>query len=216
MKFPTEPLNDVGVLLNWEFYLYGGGARVFYLKERGRVVPPRDLDLVVLGSPNLAEVLKPFKPAKNKFGGYKFTHKDIAFDVWRWEDTAGIQGNTLADLYATTFFNIEQVTIKLPEAKLDFSEDFDQAFKMKVLEHTGFPTPSPKFQAVRAAVFADRFKLKLGPKLKAWVKENCPNLRAEEASRIQCMAYGDRSLSTDYRQRVMSGGQILRTLCLTP
>lgn len=155
------------------FCLFGGAARDIAL--HGRKAFPRDLDLVVkTGSrAKLRHTILPFGASLNAFQGFVMKHRETDFDIWRLEDTWGInklkiERPTFEDLLKTSVFNIEAILIEFPSLKV-YDGGFREGFEQRMLELNLSDNPMVELNLLRAAAFVKRFRLRIGPKLSSWI-----------------------------------------------
>jgi hypothetical protein len=157
-----------------------GPVAVFGGMVRDMVLNPpsafdSDVDLVVDADVlSIAECLKTFGPAINRFGGYRITLGTRTIDVWAldrtWAFQAGyVEGGRFQDLVQTTFFNWDAAVYELGEGILHCREGYFESLRSRVLEINLEPNPNPAGNVLRALRLAMSGEAKLGTHLTDYV-----------------------------------------------
>jgi len=171
--------------------LFGGVVRDALLL--GAEARPRDLDVVFTGAQPW-DVKKAFGAGvqANQMGGLKTTIEGVGIDMWQLERTWAFSEPRLGrkpsfdDLLWSASFNIEAgLADVVPELERTYDGGMGEALRTRVLEMQFPKTPSPPMLMIRAALFATRFGMEAGPRLRAFVKEHLPreDAKLDEISR---------------------------------
>lgn len=168
----ASTLNSLSVALDGAI-IFGGMVREFAL-ENARIFKS-DIDIVTRSSrEEIYRVIEHYSPRLNKFGGYRFLVGAQLFDIWSFSDTWAfkeglVKGDTLDDLFKTTFFNIDAAGFDLSNRRLIFSDAYINALETRTLDINLLPNPSPSAMAKRALKLALENHLAISPKLRDYI-----------------------------------------------
>jgi len=184
--------------------LFGGTLRSLLVSRlfEGRFGRPRDIDVVVLGTP-LSELEKRFSgiiSRHTRFGGLKLQNGHWHFDVWPLEETWAFRKDGVVarfeELPSTTTFNLESIAVEVwsedgkPRALFSGHDQFFHGILSKTLELNRTDSPFPELTVVRAVIMASELRFKIGPCLGAYIAENSTALSETAIDEIQANHYG--------------------------
>ncbi|WP_173984890.1 hypothetical protein [Magnetospirillum sp. SS-4] len=115
-----------------------------------------DVDIVV-DSQSLYDIerrLFKWKPAKNRFGGYRFSVGKQAFDVWALDNTWAFQHghvtkSDFSTLPLTTFFNWDAVAYCIDDGRIICSDNYFADLSEKIIDVNLQENPNPIGAVVR-------------------------------------------------------------------
>lgn len=160
--------------------VFGGMIRDFNLNHARKF--KSDIDIVSVASANeIYQLIKPYSPVKNKFGGFRFCIYDRLFDIWSLEDTWAIKqgfvsGSQLADLCSTTFFTLDSAIFTLNNKQVITSKKYRQHVQQRILSINLPQHPSYQSMAVRAVRMTLKNNLAMDPGLCEFVMTYFPPL----------------------------------------
>jgi hypothetical protein len=171
----------------WRAYIVGGTLRDVMLAPASAF--PRDIDVMIAGCSmsEMESVFQNLRVRKTRFGGLHLAKPailggigqascDLLFDVWRLEDTWGLQNSgrafSIEEFVNTPFLNIDSVAIELMPRKGKrqiFERGFFQALTTKTLDINYEPNPFPLVCIVRALIMAVKLQFSLGSSLARYI-----------------------------------------------
>ena len=170
-KRVIDLLNKLSLETN--VYIFSGVIRNFFLK----VNENRDLDLVLENEIDLQELLSDFKISMNSFGGYKIEFKNLNIDLWFLHNTWSVKNHQLTlnfqlDKYIpqTAFFNFSAIMFSYNRKEFIYTIHFLRFLRDKKLEMVYAPNPNNALCIVNTFYYSDKFKMKIGHKLKGHIK----------------------------------------------
>ncbi len=154
-------------------YIFSGVIRNFFVG----VNENRDLDLVLENEIDLQELLSDFKVSINSFGGYKIEYNNLNIDLWFLNNTWSIKNHQLTinfqlDKYIpqTAFFNFSAVMFSYNRKEFIYTIHFLRFLRDRKLEMVYGPNPNNALCIVNTFYYSDKFKMKIGAKLKDHIK----------------------------------------------
>lgn len=170
-KRVIDLLNKLSLETN--VYIFSGVIRNFFLK----VNENRDLDLVLENEIDLQELLSDFKISMNSFGGYKIEFNNLNIDLWFLQNTWSVKNHQLTmnfqlDKYIpqTAFFNFSAVMFSYNRKEFIYTIHFLRFLRDRRLEMVYAPNPNNALCIVNTFYYSDKFKMKIGDKLKGHIK----------------------------------------------
>ena len=170
-KRVIDLLNKLSLETN--VYIFSGVIRNFFLK----VNENRDLDLVLENEIDLQELLSDFKISMNSFGGYKIEFNNLNIDLWFLQNTWSVKNHQLTmnfqlDKYIpqTAFFNFSAVMFSYNRKEFIYTIHFLRFLRDRKLEMVYAPNPNNALCIVNTFYYSDKFKMKIGDKLKSHIK----------------------------------------------
>lgn len=170
-KRVIDLLNNLSLETN--VYIFSGVIRNFFLK----VNENRDLDVVLENEINLHELLSDYKISMNSFGGYKIEFNNLNIDLWFLHNTWSVKNHQLTmnfqlDKYIpqTAFFNFSAVMFSYNRKEFFYTIHFLRFLRDKKLEMVYAPNPNNALCIVNTFYYSDKFKMKIGDKLKSHIK----------------------------------------------
>ena len=156
-------------------YLYGSSITDAYYDLKFQ-----DLDLIVdvKDTARLENLLNTLNIVyvKNKYGGYRFKHSGIEYDVWNLKDTASMtQFNvtpTLNNLLTCCMFSTQSVYYDTNLRLLYFNSIWDQTVNTRVLDLVSKNTLFPEKINLLAVKYSKRYKMSWSRKLCHEIKTN--------------------------------------------
>lgn len=156
--------------------VFGGMVRDFHFDRPSNF--QSDIDLVCMVTTSEVErLIRDFDPVKNKFGGFRLLAGKQPVDIWAldqtWAFKQGLaQANSVSDLCATTFFNVDAAYVSLHDWSVSRSPIFDEAIDTDVLDVNLEYNPAPSKVTQRAISLSVKFGLDLSLRLQRYVLEN--------------------------------------------
>ena len=156
-------------------YLYGSSITDTYYDLKFH-----DLDLVVnvedtAQLENLLNTLN-ITYVRNKYGGYRFKHSGIEYDVWNLKDTASmILFNiepTLDNLLTSCMFSTQSVYYDTNLSLLHFNNIWNQTINTKVIDIVSQNTLFPEKLKALATKYSRRYKMSWSKRLCQAIKSN--------------------------------------------
>lgn len=159
-----------------EVYLYGSSITDTYYGLKFH-----DLDLIVnvKDTAQLENLLNALNIVyvKNKYGGYRFKHNGIEYDVWNLKDTASMTlfnvEPTLDNLLTCCMFSTQSVYYDTNLSLLYFNSIWDQAIHTKVIDLVSQNTLFPEKLKTLATKYSRRYKM-------SWSKRLCQVISRSE------------------------------------
>ncbi|NIC37047.1 hypothetical protein HBJ58_10170 [Halomonas desiderata] len=172
---------QLGVLEHfWEHLpdsvIFGGMIRDFALDFAREF--HSDIDIVTLEpSSRLEDVLQPYSPVKNKYGGYRFHNHGYIYDAWSLNDTWAVKNKLIAaenfeDLCHTTFFNLDAIALDFKRKRIYTAPCFHEGLYEKNLEINLSQHPFPSKIAKKGIYLAAKKQLSIGPNLANYILNN--------------------------------------------
>lgn len=137
-----------------------------------------DIDLVCMADKgDILSVVNKYNPTMNKFGGFRFIVGHQLFDIWAYQDTWAfkekiVKANSLEDLCATTFFNVDAAYQPIKSRDIVSSFDYLDILKKRVLDINLEENPAPQKIAARAIRMAISCDLAVSPRLQQFIIKN--------------------------------------------
>ncbi len=154
-------------------YIFSGVIRNYFL----RIKENRDLDLVLENEIELQELLSDYKISINSFGGYKIDIENLNIDLWFMNNTWSVKNHQLTlnfqlDKYIpqTAFFNFSAVMFLYKTKEFIYTKHFLRFLRDKKIEMVYAPNPNNALCIVNTFYYSDKFKMKIGDKLKEHIK----------------------------------------------
>ena len=164
-----------------------------------------DVDVVLKGMPTdvLDRWLTPHGAHRNSFGGFRVALGRWVFDLWTFESTWAfakglIQGNGLADLLRTTFFNWDAVLFDVGTGELMARPSYFAELESRLLSINLRPTPNEFGAAVRALRLMSEGGVSLAPELAAFLHLQIVEHGIEEFVAADAKRSGRRRLTTSF------------------
>ena len=152
----------------------GGIVRDF--AREGRSEFRSDVDIVIdAPAADVARLAKQLRATSNRFGGYGCKEGPWKIDFWALETTWAKQHvpiRKLEDVVSCTFFDLDAVAYDLWERRLICANDYLDRVRQQTLDINLRPTPSPLGNLVRAIRRVALWRVKPGPKLRAFIEES--------------------------------------------
>jgi len=156
-----------------DVYIFSGIIRNFFL----RINDNRDLDLVLENEIDLHELLSDYKVSINSFGGYKIEFNNLNIDLWFLNNTWSVKNHQLTLNFQlnkyipqTAFFNFSAVMFSYNRMEFIYTKHFLRFLRDKKLEMVYAPNPNNALCIVNTFYYSDKFKMKIGDKLKGHIK----------------------------------------------
>jgi hypothetical protein len=131
-----------------------------------------DVDVVLKDMPGgvLDRWLAPYGAQRNAFGGFRVALGRWVFDLWTFDSTWAfakglVEGNELADLLRTTFFNWDAVLFEVGTGELTARPSYFAELESRLLSINLRPTPNEFGAAVRALRLMSEGGVSLAPEL---------------------------------------------------
>lgn len=156
-------------------YLYGSSITDTYYDLKFH-----DLDLIVnvedtARLENLLNTLN-IVYVKNKYGGYRFKHSGIEYDVWNLKDTASMTlfnvEPTLDNLLTSCMFSTQSVYYDINLRLLYFNSIWDQTINTRVIDLVSQNTLFPEKLNMLATRYSRRYKMSWSRRLCQTIKSN--------------------------------------------
>lgn len=149
-------------------YLYGSSITDTYYNKRFN-----DLDLVVdiPDTAKLEDLIKSLniEYVKNKYGGYRFKHNNIDYDVWNLKDTISMTlfsiEPSLNELLNCCMFSTQSVYYDTNLSLLYFNSIWDQTITTRVIDLVSQNTLFPEKTQMIANKLAKRYGMSLSKRL---------------------------------------------------
>ena len=161
-----------------KIYLFSGIIRDFYLNKK-KDVKFRDIDIIIQDDLKVEDFFNNWDFTKNSFGGYKIYASNNVIDMWVIKDTWALNNGQLklefshtSELPKTTFFNFSSILYSLNDRSFIIGKDFLRFLRDKKIELVLDKNPNPELCLVNSFYYCDKLKLKLGEKLKKYLKAN--------------------------------------------
>lgn len=156
-------------------YLYGSSITDTYYGLKFH-----DLDLIVNveDTAKLENLLKNLNIVyvKNKYGGYRFKHSGIEYDVWNLKDTASMTlfnvEPTLDNLLTCCMFSTQSVYYDTNLRLLYFNSIWDQTINTRVIDLVSQNTLFPEKLNMLATKYSRRYKMSWSRRLCQAIKSN--------------------------------------------
>lgn len=205
-KEPIRNVIDDLRRANIHAVLFGGTLRSLLVSRifQSRPGRPRDIDIVVSGA-TLSQLEEQFGDAvarRTRFGGLRLQRGIWQFDVWPVGETwafkhAHVGGTAdFAALPETTTFNMEAVAVEAwphsggRQTLYSGNDQFFQGILSRTIELNLAESPFPELTVVRGLIMASEARLKIGPRLAAYIGEVGPSMNEGGVERIQIGHYG--------------------------
>ena len=158
-----------------KLYLYGSSITDTYYGLKFH-----DLDLIVNveDTAKLENLLKNLNIVyvKNKYGGYRFKHSGLEYDVWNLKDTASMTlfnvEPTLDNLLTCCMFSTQSVYYDTNLRLLYFNSIWDQTINTRVIDLVSQNTLFPEKLNILATKYSRRYKMSWSRRLCQAIKSN--------------------------------------------
>jgi predicted house-cleaning noncanonical NTP pyrophosphatase (MazG superfamily) len=174
---------------NTNVFIFSGIIRDYFINKRDNKF--RDIDLIIEDDLVLENLFKNLKFKKNSFGGYKIEFENIYIDLWVIKKTWALNQGQLKfefgyinALPKTTFFNFSSILYSLNRKEFLIGKDFLKFIRDKEIELVLDKNPYPELCIVNSFYYSDKLNLKLGEKLKTYLKLNYQDYQ-DDLSQIQ-------------------------------
>lgn len=173
-------------------YIFSGVIRNYFLN----LTDNRDLDLVLESPIEIEELLLKNTYRLNSFGGYKIQFENINIDLWYLDNTWSLKNYQLTlnyqlDRYIpqTAFFNFSAVLYSYNNKQFIYTKHFLRFLRDKKIEMVYAPNPNNALCIVNTFYYRDKFKMKVGGKLKEHIKR-ISNKNLEQTEEVQKKHFG--------------------------
>ncbi len=154
-------------------FIFSGVIRNFFLNINDN----RDLDIVLESPIEMEDFLTKTNFKLNSFGGYKIQFENTNIDLWFLDNTWSLKNHQLTlnfqlDRYIpqTAFFNFSAVMFSYNRKEFIYTIHFLRFLRDKKLEMVYAPNPNNALCIVNTFYYSDKFKMKIGDKLKGHIK----------------------------------------------
>ena len=189
--------------------IFGGVLRDLALD--GLAARPRDIDVVVECDrrADLAMCLTPFRPERNRFGGFRYRVGGWLFDTWCTKDTWAVkeglvEAQGLDDLVRTTYFDWDAALYEVRSASFAILPDYFQRLASSVVDINLPDNPNPIGNLVRALRFLVLGRANLGPNLVSAALNSLRTLNERDILEAESSSYRIRCLSIERLYAVRS------------
>jgi len=165
------------LLKQTEVFIFSGIIRDYFVNSESKKF--RDIDIIIEENLRIEEMFVNINYQKNSFGGYKIQIDNFTIDLWVIKKTWALNNGQLKfefdfinQLPKTTFFNFSSVLYSLNDKKFIIGVDFLRFIRDKKIEIVSDKNPLPELCIVNSFYYQDKLKLKLGDKLKNYIKNN--------------------------------------------
>ncbi|OGB27193.1 MAG: hypothetical protein A3I66_11615 [Burkholderiales bacterium RIFCSPLOWO2_02_FULL_57_36] len=134
-----------------------------------------DIDLVSMADKaDILAAIRIHNPEINKFGGFRFIVGRQLFDIWSFRDTWAfkeglVKAETLKDLCATTFFNLDAAYQPLKSSYVVGAANYVEALNRRILDINLEHNPAPEKAAWRAIRMAIGHDLAISSRLQEYI-----------------------------------------------
>ncbi len=156
-----------------DVYIFSGVIRNYFLK----INENRDLDLVLENEIDIQQLLSEYKISINSFGGYKIEFNNLNIDLWFLHNTWSVKSHQLTMNFQlnkyipqTAFFNFSAVMFSYKSKEFIYTKHFLRFLRDKKLEMVYAPNPNNALCIVNTFYYSEKFKMKIGDKLKGHIK----------------------------------------------
>lgn len=162
-----------------ETVVFGGMIRDFSLGLAREF--NSDIDLVSMAdSASILSKIQQYNPEKNKFGGFRFVVGRQLFDIWSFQETWAfkeglVKATTIADLCATTFFNVDAAYQPLKSKNIFSSNNYFKTVTNRSLDINLEENPAPDKVAARAIHMTICRDMHISPRLQLFILKNVNN-----------------------------------------
>jgi hypothetical protein len=173
LKANTQTNTLLNNVLNiGETLIIGGALREF--KDNKLSKMPRDIDIVVDSDDEyLSNILLPYNPTKNRFGGYKLISNNLIVDIWCLKNTWAFKEKkikyTLTEyserLQDTVFLNLDAIVYNLTK-DIWYDKKYLEAMNTRILDVVLIDNPQLALNVVRALLFKHKYNMRLSDCLK--------------------------------------------------
>lgn len=183
--------------------IFGGVLRDLALKGSRGFCSDVDIVVDVTDIDALERALFGWKPHKNKFGGYRFSVGEQAFDVWSLHDTWAFRNGHIGNpsfgaLTQTTAFNWDAIVFEVNTGHIRCPEGYFRDIAHRIVDVNLIENPSPVGVAVRTLRMANLHKAKLAPRLLRHLATLLRETGPQTVSDAERRAYRHAILSTPY------------------
>lgn len=154
-------------------FIFSGVIRNYFLKK----LDNRDLDLVLENIIEIEKLISHYKFLKNSFGGYKIQFENTSIDLWFLDNTWSLNHDQLTINYQleryipqTAFFNFSAVMFSYNKNQFIYTKHFLRFLRDKTLDIVYAPNPNNALCIVNTFYYSEKFKMKIGEKLKSHIK----------------------------------------------
>jgi len=180
-------------------YIFSGVIRNFFLK----ICENRDIDIVIDEADDIEPLLSKYNYTKNSFGGFKINIANTNIDLWYLKDTWALNNNQMVlDFYLikyipnTSFFNFSSIIYDLKEERFYYTKHFLRFLRDKQIEMVFTPNANNTLCIINTFYYSEKYKLKIGKKLKCFIKKNAAS-NFENTDYIQQKHFGKILYSKD-------------------
>lgn len=162
-----------------------------------------DIDLVINVPPSQVDrIARKLGAKRNRFGGYGLQTPLWKIDFWALRNTwAHVEGHArikeLKDLPKVTFFNVDAIAYILATRELIAGDGYINSIYNRQLEINLLPNPSVDGNMVRAVRRILAWNMRIGPKLKEFIRCNLDETMFEHVVKME-MALYQSSLAAQY------------------
>ncbi|MCF6209238.1 MAG: hypothetical protein L3J88_13825 [Gammaproteobacteria bacterium] len=174
-----------------------------------------DIDIVIDASNEdaLDALLRPYRPIRNKFGGYRLKLSQWAVDIWllksTWAFEKGyVEDNTFADLCKTTFFDWDGIVYKVGDGTILTVDGYFDHINEGLLDINLENNPNPMGNIVKAFRYREKYGAGFSHRLAKYIYEKLEDFDPDYISSYENKSHDRPVLSS----HVIS--QTLEALCL--
>jgi len=203
VKTLLDQLQKIG-----EVVIFGGMLRDLSLLGNGGF--DSDIDLVIDTDKEneLADFLRPYSPARNKFGGYRLKLSRWEVDIWplksTWAFKQGyVKEGSFADLCKTTFFDWDGIVYKVGDGTILAVEGYFDHINEGLLDINLENNPNPMGNIVKAFRYREKYGAGFSSRLATYIYEHLENFDPNLISLYENKSHGRPVLNKNIMSRVL-------------